>query len=566
MQVDSSTLPIEALLDEVREPISPANPCGDDVTYDETFQRVKAVIDMGSSAGGRIDHEKLVEGEGGSISEQTDGANYAAMIEDCRVILREKSKDLRVAAYLAVGLLEVKGIVGVAEGLRIVETLVDTYWEDLYPSKKRARARKGAFELFIRRYADTLESYKPVAGDRTSLEGALAAVDKLLSFLPGAMQEDAPVLSGLKARLSERLRQLPEAVEQKPSEPSVFRKAVGDFLDRVVKPAEPRSAPAPDSETPAEMPAAAAEIRSPNEALRELLRLSSYLNEQDKTNPTPYRLSRMVRWDGIIQEPAHENGRTRMEGPPAQRKTYLTGLLERGQYALLIDEAESTFQELPFHFWLDLQRLMVTAMEALGEPYAATRKAILIETALLINRVPKLTALTYSDGTAFSDPLTSDWIETDVKGVFAGTDARSSSAGGPVDTDSRLLDLYEEARKQLGTGDLSGSLAKMQDGAGQDTSARDRFMRRLYTALLCMRGGQPVIARPILESLDQEVSRHALEVWDPAVALEVWTSLYRCYEALAPTMLGNDQVLLRNSATTTFEKICRLDARLALTL
>jgi len=116
----------------------------------------------------------------------------------------------------------------------------------------------------------------------------------------------------------------------------------------------------------------------------------------------------------------------------------------------------------------------------------------------------------------------------------------------------------------LDTGDLAGALAHLQDGARADNSRKSTFRRRLASAALCLRGSQPAIARPLLEELEEEIKRHSLDEWEPALALDVWTHLHKCYGLLTagPSTPGKQAV--QQQADRVFERICRLDIGYAL--
>jgi len=85
-------------------------------------------------------------------------------------------------------------------------------------------------------------------------------------------------------------------------------------------------------------------------------------------------------------------------------------------------------------------------------------------------------------------------------------------------------------------------------------------------ATLCLRANQPALARPILEGLQQEIDRYALETWEPVLALEVWQNLHKCYESLAAGPPGPARQAYLEGTQRVFEKICRVDVRHALAM
>ena len=511
------------LVEAVRAPISEADPVGGDVKYEDSFQQLKAEVDKVQSAVAGADFERIV-----ALGTQ---------------VLGTQSKDLTAAAYLGVGLVRTEGVAGVAEGADVVRILCETYWEDMYPPLKRMVARKNALQLLIDRAHDWLETQKPKAGDEEALQRALGAYKDVQALTMERMGEDAPVVSKMTRILEEKIRAVPKSASP-PAAPA----ASGDG--------------APAASTPAPVPAAPSSpdgFRSPAEAAQVVTAAAAFLHGHDRTDPAPFRLMRALHWGSLGAPPPAEDGQTLIPPFVEQRKAYLDGLLGRGQFVELADEAEDTFREQPF--WLDLQRYLVTAMDALGAPFAAARDGVVEEVVGLVRRFPDLPALRFNDDTPFADIATQEWIAVRVLPAVGGggeaAPAASGEAGSAVDA------AFAEARERLAQGDLDAAVAALHDGT--DAAGRDRFRRRFYLATLCLRGGRPAVARPILEALDAELEAHGLAGWEPALALDVWAALHGCYDALRRSGDGADEDRARR-ATAVFDKIAALDPARALSV
>lgn len=528
-ETDASLSPF---LQAVRAPIDDDHPAGDSVTYDDDFQQLKTQINEIGSASGEAD--------------------YATICELARRILTEKSKDLRAAGYLVIGEARQNGAAGLAESVHAVRLLVDTFWDDLYPAKRRMRGRSSALQFISDRLGDWLERATFEPGDREPLVATRDHLKAIQDFGLQEMGEHAPALSGLLKTLDKAIGKLPEP---EPDEPEA-----AEPDDASDSPPDASAARPPAGATPRTGATAPTDIGSGTDALKAVRAVAAYLLEQDRTDPAPYRLMRSLRWGTLRTEPSHEGGTTRIEAPMEPRRAYLGGLLEKGEYQTLVEESESSFQSETFHFWLDLQRLLSSALDALGKPYQDARDAVMIDTALLVERVPRLPTLAFRDGTPFADPLTQDWIETQVRPLLAGDGA---SAGGDSGPRMAVAEHYSEARKRLGSGSLEDALALMNEGAAEDTSAEETFHRRLYTATLCMKGSQPAVARPLLDTLSAAIERHALDTWNPSLALEVWTSRCQCYDLLAQNAAPDDKPSLVAEADDAFDKICQVDAAAA---
>lgn len=515
---------------ELLEPIAGPSPAGSDVTYDDLFQQIKAEVDKLESA-------------------SAAGVDYDLVVRLAREVLRERSKDLRVAIYLAMGLVQTRGLSGAADGVALIYRLVERYWEAMYPPEHRLAARRNALQGLSDRLKEWVAGEKPAEADRAALEQAIEDVRALQAFVMGRMEENAPAISGLVKAFEEALRRVPKAQQVPQNAPAASPPSAGG--------------PAPAAPATAAAPAGGGEegFRSVAEAERAVFRVADYLRQKERSSPTSYLLARSVRWGGLEQEPPNENGKTLIPAPIAQRRTYLAGLLERGEYGTLLEEAELSFQESPF--WLDLQRYTVLAAEQLGPPFAGVRDAVLYEVALLLRRFERLPRLQFSDGTPFAEPATTGWIELRVTPVLGAEGAGGDGGGGAGAASQHVLERYREARQKLGGSDLAEVLRHMEEGTESDVGEQDRFRRRLYVASLCVSGGRAAVARPVLEELSESLRSYGLERWDPTLALEVYTVLHKCYELLGT---GSGEEEMRARAREIFDRICRLDARQGLSL
>ncbi len=111
-----SVIDIEELLSE----IAATAPCGEDLEYDPAFAELE-----------KLAQEKPERQYGDTIisAEPPDwrGAQKMALA------LFKRTRDLRVAMYLTQSLLRVDGLAGFADGLALVDGLIERYWDTVYP-------------------------------------------------------------------------------------------------------------------------------------------------------------------------------------------------------------------------------------------------------------------------------------------------------------------------------------------------------------------------------------------------------------------------------------------------
>ena len=115
-------------------PIRPDAPTGESYRDEEEFEKLQNEC------------RKLEQAAG----EQPDWAEVTRLSTK---ILREKSKDLLAASYLCVGLLQQDGFPGFSAGLKVLQEMMETHWDNLFPPRKRLRGRLGAIDWLVERGA-----------------------------------------------------------------------------------------------------------------------------------------------------------------------------------------------------------------------------------------------------------------------------------------------------------------------------------------------------------------------------------------------------------------------------
>lgn len=96
------------------------DPCGADLEYDPAF------VELDRAAQGKAEQQI------GSTIIPAEPPDWKAVGRGA-VGLFARSKDLRVAAHLAKALLQTEGLKGFADGLTVIDRMVQTYWDGLHP-------------------------------------------------------------------------------------------------------------------------------------------------------------------------------------------------------------------------------------------------------------------------------------------------------------------------------------------------------------------------------------------------------------------------------------------------
>ncbi|WIG98279.1 type VI secretion system protein TssA [Myxococcus sp. SDU36] len=266
-----------------------------------------------------------------------------------------------------------------------------------------------------------------------------------------------------------------------------------------------------------------------------LLGAAGALRRASPEDPLSYRLNRMGLWLHLTQPPAADgNGRTQIHPLPDLLRTKLETLEQNQRWGELLDESESALAR--HRFALTLHRYSATALEGLGAAYAGARTALAQELAIQLRRLTGVETLRSTLDTPLTDDATQAWLRDHVLRVSAPTPAPSAAVsmstalalgplalGASVHADSAALEA--EARTLLEEGRVHEAVTRLQAAVTAASTGRARFISRLELARLCANAGQLPLARAVYDALDEEVSAHALDTWEPALAaacLEGW--------------------------------------------
>ena len=107
--------------DTLLAPISDASPCGEDLSFSDEFDAIQEAR--------RADDPTLDQGEWVTTLKT---ANWPGVVAQCSVVF-DRTKDLRVAAWLTEANARVGGYAGLADGLELCRLLCERFWTDLHP-------------------------------------------------------------------------------------------------------------------------------------------------------------------------------------------------------------------------------------------------------------------------------------------------------------------------------------------------------------------------------------------------------------------------------------------------
>jgi len=509
-------------------PISDACPAGTDSRYEPAFEELQTEIDkIGSPSA-------------------SEGVNWLRVSQLTEKILTEESKDLLVMSYFSVSQIHTRELEGLTTGLQAYCDLLETFWDTMFPLKKRMRGRVAAAEWWIENSASALELLRLQSVEEESKNTLLAHCDKLKQLFlelfpePPSLNRLIRAIESLPIKKENAIFPPPEQVkepEPKQQPPEQVEK-------------KPTPAPEPkvqETASTSEDPIVA--IQTANERIK---RAALTLIEQDLPNPLGHRSLRTAIWSDIDALPQTVEGKTIIPPPEPHIILMIQDLSSRGDWINLSSTAERQFPQ--YIFWLDLQRYCATSLENLGLPYQKAWEAVCQETASFLHRLPGIHTLQFSDGTPFADEETKEWCHN-LGSAGDGMDMGSSfvTADGNTAEANQLNNAIQQAGELLKERKLTEALVLLQQGIKEAHSSRESMQWRLALIRILISGKKAEMALPHCEKLVEELEHHKLEIWDPPQALIVYKTFYHCLKMISSK-------IVKERGRDLLDKIATLDS------
>lgn len=108
--------------DELLQPVAGGDPCGEDVSFSDKFDRIREAR--------RADDPSLSQGD---WQTELKVADWRAVIALASEVLTGESKDLQLAAWLGEALIGRHGFEGAGDAFDVLHGLLEDYWEGVHP-------------------------------------------------------------------------------------------------------------------------------------------------------------------------------------------------------------------------------------------------------------------------------------------------------------------------------------------------------------------------------------------------------------------------------------------------
>ncbi|NOX91873.1 MAG: type VI secretion system protein TssA [Gammaproteobacteria bacterium] len=502
----------------------------DHYLYSIGEQAVADNAPAGTSARYEPEFEQLEAELARQESLNAETVDWGKVVELSALVIREKSKDLLVAAYLTRGLLETEGYSGFAVGLKTINDMIEHHWDGMSPPLKRLRARATAIQWLAEKCGPIIEAKEPADDQAGAIKLADAMARQIDGELIDRMGDSAPSMMEMNRHLKRYKQIITQQAATPPATPAPDAPAKPASDDAPVKAAPatiPQNTTRP-SASPAK-PVTIGDIASDNDAKKGVRQLqeggrktAAYWISSKLSDPRPYRLNRSLVWLLLDQAPPNTEGVTQLNPPAADRLKFFSAQLEAKQYSGVIPELEQTLARAAF--WLDGQRLVVNALQALGPEYEAACHAIMAELRNLLARIPTLVDLKFSDGTPFADDQTRMWLENELS---AQATSEGDAAAGEAAPWSETL---KEAKSMAASGDIKPAISLMKKNASATSNVREQHFWRLSLADLLLQTGNLDVAIPTLEQLGNHLDDKNLSTWEPGLMSQTYKLLCDGYQ------------------------------------
>jgi type VI secretion system protein ImpA len=176
-------------------PVSVSQPCGEDVWFDACMDPIAAAR--------RQDDPTLEQGEWTTPLHSADWPQVAAR---CAELLRTRSKDLRLAVWLAEARAHTHRLRGLGDGLLLLAGLCERYWEHVHPLPEDGEheLRSGNLAWLLGR-TPALAMDLPLDGDPDArlhdAQYCLAALERLQSAVDARLGANGPAFGPAREAL-----------------------------------------------------------------------------------------------------------------------------------------------------------------------------------------------------------------------------------------------------------------------------------------------------------------------------------------------------------------------------
>ncbi len=485
-----------------QEMIKPSENCSiaEDPRYDINFIKIKREI------------EKL------------SGTNYAMVFQDCKTMLAQQFKDLRLAGYLVLAATYLEGSRGLLEGLIIYQQLIEKYGREIHP--QRPELRLNAIQWLDQ--------------------------EKLIWFLEAKSQPD----KSQWGKLNESIRNLSCIVQKNYATEISIWSTLKNFIMRqlkttnnsiVVQP-QPRLAQLVENSL-------GANYQSVHDITTYIDKLIRHLWEQKQWLPAA-AYARALRWAALKTPPDVANI-TKIPALRTAAISQLQAMVQNDNPEKRYLCCESLFLEPSGHLWLDLQYHAIAAAKEMND----FELVIYLETQVigLLKRLPRILELQFADQKLFANQTTRSWLET----ILIETNENNMPGDISAENDLSLEIIFNKIKTK--------KLIKIEEKIVEIESIPSKniridFLKNWAIAKLLSQQKFYDLAHIKFAEINQIIEKHQLMYWDPDKTMAVWMDWYSVLKMYFKKAEAAEKDIIKESLLKLKQDICRLDPVKAINL
>lgn len=479
-----------------KEPVPGDQNTGEDIRYEDDFEALQQEIDKLSS---------LTERESFS---------WDKVVESSAEILEKRSKDLLVAAYLSTGLLYVDKETGIYSGTLVLKDILENFWEDLFPVKKRLKGRLAAIEWWAEKTEAAFDGgFCPVLKQQ-EIDKILGNLDSIDDFLIEKAKAETAVY-----KVRDKIRSLRPAEEENTSE---------------IKPQQespPQTTPqnnASDSSIDINLTNASDVKKGMTQIFQKIRQASKILRDEKKENPEPYKWIRFALWEGIKKLPDSSDYVTKIPSPDKKMIKRLDDLLNDQDWDELLTYSESCLNNPRNIFLLDLNMYSFTALSNLGKKFNGSKKAVISETLWFVSRLEGIEDLMFSDKMPFASDDTKTWIN-EISKISEGEAGNiQNSVSGFSEEINEIIDSAKEEIED----NLYNGIGFLESKINEARSGKKALLLRLELVNILASEKKDKLIYPHLDLILNEIEEHKIYLWEPDIAVSALKIVYKWFKKL----------------------------------
>ncbi|HSP88914.1 MAG TPA: TssA family type VI secretion system protein, partial [Ignavibacteriaceae bacterium] len=419
--------------------------------------------------------------------------DYKKCIEFSEIILKEKSKDIKVAAWLCFALFRTEKIKGLNDGLGIIYHLLKKYENNLFPANPLHRSKAIQF-INTSRFFKLLEKEDINRSNASYVIESEKIISQIEIECGKLFPDNFPVLKSLKEIIESHAEKAKSLTAPQKKEVPVNETITEEKSESKIEVTPSGKIEEIQKTQPVNVSSGSTvkEIKLTNEkdAVAQLRQVLTFFFENPaaqgdaKKEKIPdsvfvFGLGRQLQWSNIIRPPDADRI-TQIEAPNQVIRGKMKEWFAAGNWETIIPRIEISFLKAnsEFPFWLDAQRYVVKALEQKGGIYNQAAEDIKIHLARLLQRIPDLPQLIFKDKqTPFADDETIRWINEEVKTSISGGKGTESIILPPImgEDYGTINKEYESACNELPE-NFEKNISEMQKGISSDIRKKGKFL------------------------------------------------------------------------------------------